>query len=117
MKYLMYGCKQVEITQPNGVSVSVDECLKSEIKYLWGKGIKTTGCCCGHGFTLGFIQVEKESVSKMKKLGYQHYLYVDKINDGTRRDAFIPKTYLHHTEETVNFKYEIKNLFDFGERV
>ncbi len=38
-------------------------------------GIKTTGCCCGHGYTLGFIEVTDESIEDMKRLGYIHYIY------------------------------------------
>jgi len=29
--------------------VNIDKCLIHEIINLWEQGIKTTGCCCGHG--------------------------------------------------------------------
>ena len=36
--------------------VSIDKCLLHEITHLWEIGIKTTGCCCGHGdFSKAFI--------------------------------------------------------------
>lgn len=75
--------------------VQVDECLANEIEELWAIGIKTTGCCCGHGLELGFIQVAKECVKQMEKLGYVHYIYEHKFGGTERKDAFIPKTYGH----------------------
>ena len=39
----------------------VDKCLADEIKYLWSKGITTTGCCCGHNFKRPYIGVTDAS--------------------------------------------------------
>ena len=33
----------------------IDECLAPALLALWEKGIKTTGCCCGHGSGSGMI--------------------------------------------------------------
>lgn len=120
MKYKMYNCKAIKLIPPINFlkcncgneyknEIIVDECLAEEIQYLWSQGIKTTGCCCGHGCDLGFIQVDSDSIKKMKELGYQHYLYIDKINDGTRLDAFIPKTTEHKTTEMVDYKFCVEN--------
>ena len=75
--------------------VQVDECLANEIEELWNKGIKTTGCCCGHGFALGFIEVVDKCIEEMEKLGYVHYIYPTNAGGIDRKDAFIPKTYGH----------------------
>ena len=75
--------------------VKVDECLANEIEELWNKGIKTTGCCCGHGFVLGYIEVTGECIEDMEKLGYVHYIYPNSCGGVERKDAFIPKTYGH----------------------
>lgn len=103
----IYGCRKVVLqTPPNFIpynlgdgykeDVCIDKCLEEEIKSLWAKGIVTTGCCCGHGMNLGFIQVRtKEDVEKMRSLGYQHYIYKDKYGGVERKDAFIPKTTWH----------------------
>ena len=48
--------------------VKVDECLSNEIEELWSQGIKTTGCCCGHGYMLGFIEVTDDCIEEMEKL-------------------------------------------------
>lgn len=48
----------------------IDLCIVQEITYLWMKGIKTNGCCCGHNKLDGFIGVEEEFIEKMKDLGY-----------------------------------------------
>lgn len=76
-------------------SIQVDECLADEIEGLWIKGIRTTGCCCGHGKVLGFIGVQKEDISKMEDLGYVHYIYSEELGGAERKDAFIPKAYGH----------------------
>ena len=51
--------------------VSVDKCIVDEIKDLWSKGIKTTGCCCGHNTIDGYVGVVDEDIPKMKQLGYR----------------------------------------------
>lgn len=76
-------------------SIQVDECIADEIETLWKNGIKTMGCCCGHGLDLGFIQVCNENIPDMEQLGYEHYIYPSKFGGIERRDAFIPKTYGH----------------------
>ena len=71
--------------------IFVDECISDEITKLWNNNIITTGCCCGHG-KIGFIQVSEQSIDKMKKLGYEKYIYSDDFGGINRNDAFIPKT-------------------------
>ena len=75
--------------------VQVDECLANEIEELWAMGIKTTGCCCGHGLALGFIEITDECIEQMEKLGYVHYIYDNNCGGVERKDAFVPKTYGH----------------------
>ena len=77
-------------------SVQVDDCLSEEIKDLWSKGIKTTGCCCGHGMNLGFIEVTDDCIKAMEELGYVHYVYRSEYGGKERKDAFIPKSYGHN---------------------
>ena len=51
---------------------TVDRCLSMEILTLWGLGIKTTECCCGHKKVSSYISVYEESIEAMRKLGYQN---------------------------------------------
>lgn len=86
------------ITDDNEIykkEVQVDECLADEIKELWSKGIKTCGCCCGHGFALGFIEVTYDCIKDMENMGYVHYIYPINCGGTERKDAFIPKSYGH----------------------
>lgn len=86
------------ITDDNEIykkEVQVDECLADEIKELWSKGIKTCGCCCGHGFALGFIEVTYDCIKDMENMGYVHYIYPIDCGGTERKDAFIPKSYGH----------------------
>ena len=55
--------------------VSIDKCLLPEIIQLWEMGIKTTGCCCGHGnINMAYIGVRFEDIDKMKeKEAYKLY--------------------------------------------
>ena len=69
----------------------VDGCLIGEINRLNNDGIKTIGCCCGHGKKQGYIQVVPEFVPKMLELGYEQ-LPVDA--DGNGQWCFKPKTLL-----------------------
>ena len=78
--------------------VFVDACLADEILKLWSNGIRTTGCCCGHGseHISSFIMVQEEDIEKMEKLGYQHRImkYID--SNEFRNDCFIPKSTIHY---------------------
>ena len=71
--------------------VNIDKCLLPEIISLWEMGIKTTGCCCGHGKLQPFISVNEEYISSMKDLGYEVVFNECRPND---EDCFIPKTKL-----------------------
>lgn len=67
-----------------------DGCLWQELVYLWRQGVETVGCCCGNHTdskpNSAYIQVEPNSVWKMKELGYE-----TKINEFGNL-IFIPKT-------------------------
>lgn len=71
------------------MTVSIDKCLLPEILELWEMGIKTTGCCCGHGKKGAFIGVDFDDIQKMKDLGYKVYHNECRPDD---EDSFIPKT-------------------------
>lgn len=76
--------------------VDIDKCLLPEILELWKMGIKTTGCCCGHGkHEIAFIGVKDEHIDKMKELGYKVYFNSCRPGD---EDSFIPKTILEYGE-------------------
>ena len=74
-------------------TVSIDKCLLPEILELWEMGIKTTGCCCGHGKLEPFIGVDFDDIQKMKDLGYEVYYNEHRPND---EDSFIPKTVMKY---------------------
>ena len=73
--------------------VAIGKCLLPEVISLWEQGIKTTGCCCGHGKAKPFISVSEENISKMKELGYEV-----KFNPlrPEAEDEFYPKTKLNY---------------------
>ena len=73
--------------------VSIDKCLLPEIISLWEQGIKTTGCCCGHGKSDPFIEVSKEDILKMKELGYT--VQFNPLRPEAE-DEFYPKTKLKY---------------------
>lgn len=103
----IYNCKKKILYPPNDFieynyqkgrfkdKIQVDTCIADEIEGLWNKGIKTTGCCCGHGAMLGFIEVTDECIEQMEELGYIHYIYPDEFGGAKRKDAYIPKSYGH----------------------
>ena len=84
--------------------VSIDKCLLPEIIQLWEMGIKTTGCCCGHGdFSKAFIGVRDEYIDKMKTMGYKVWYNPYRPND---EDSFIPKTKLIYGESKNNGEWD-----------
>lgn len=98
---MIYNCKKRIIYPPKNfityncdskkykTNILVDECLADEIESLWNKGIRTAGCCCGHGKYLGFINVYQDDIEKMEHLGYQHYIFEDDFGGEKRKDTFL----------------------------
>lgn len=50
--------------------VYIDRCIVDEIKYLWSKGVRTYGSCCGHGNKPPMVNVHNDDLGKMSGLGY-----------------------------------------------
>jgi hypothetical protein len=67
--------------------------LLPEILNLWEKGVKTTGCCCGHDRKPPFIGVKEEYIDTMKSLGYNVQPNSCRPTD---EDSFVPKTKLKY---------------------
>lgn len=83
--------------------VAVDKCLIKEIIDLWEQGIRTTGCCCGHGEKeFAYIGVVFEDIPKMKQLGYEVFFNKERPND---EDSFIPKTKISYGKINKGFNW------------
>lgn len=39
---------------------ALDRCIVPAVKALWAQGIRTIGCCCGHGSGHGVISLESQ---------------------------------------------------------
>lgn len=65
----------------------LDRCVAEEVMQLWILGIKTTGCCCGHGKDNSYIGVVDEDIEKMRIMGYKNRHNKCRPND---KDSFIP---------------------------
>lgn len=70
-------------------TANVDECIAAEILYLWGCGVKTIECCCGHGEENGYIAVTQDSIKKMIELNYKSIINPIYPN---AKEFFKPKT-------------------------
>lgn len=83
-------------------TVAVDKCLLPEILRLWEEGIKTTGCCCGHGRNDPFIGVKQEYIPQMKSLGYSVAHNPCRPDD---EDSFVPKTKIQYGSADKGFNW------------
>lgn len=89
--------------RPKPYTAAVDKCLLPEIVQLWEMGIKTTGCCCGHGNQgLAFIGVMSEYIPRMKELGYKVQFNSCRPDD---EDSFRPKTELQYGSTNKGFNW------------
>ena len=46
--------------ETNEPCFNLDACLVPAVKALWAIGVKTIGCCCGHGSGHGVISIETQ---------------------------------------------------------
>lgn len=74
--------------RPGRETVCLDICIANEVMDLWAEGIATTGCCCGHNRTIGYIGVIDADIPKMKALGYRVIFNPGQPHD---EDSFLPK--------------------------
>jgi hypothetical protein len=51
-------------------SIVVDACLADLIVTLNEQGVRTTGCCCGHGKGPGSVTITPSSIERASELGY-----------------------------------------------
>jgi len=63
----------VTITQ----RLEVDAEIADEIVWLNEQGVRTEGCCSGHGETLATAMIKPSSVARAKELGYAPWHIVD----------------------------------------
>ncbi len=91
-------------------TVGVDNCIAEEIKFLWDKGIRTTGCCCGHNKYLGYIGVVNKDIDKMLELGYVVQLNFCGLNNLHRLDSFTPKSVKYTQQHYLNRINHIREL-------
>lgn len=89
--------------KPQAKTVAIDKCLLPEILKLWEMGIKTTGCCCGHGEeNMSFIGVRPEYIGTMKSLGYKVRFNECRPDD---EDSFVPKTRFSYSNADKGFNW------------
>lgn len=94
-------------------TVAIDKCLLPEILKLWELGIKTTGCCCGHGNkNLAFIGVDPRYIGKMKQLGYTVQFNPCRPDD---EDTFYPMTDIVYGNANKGFNWWDKKENNDGE--
>lgn len=43
---------------------ALDKCIVPAVQALWDKGIRTIGCCCGHGSGHGVISLETDQIKE-----------------------------------------------------
>lgn len=89
---------------PKSNGYCLDACVAEEVMGLWMLGIKTTGCCCGHGKLPPYIGVEFEEIPKMKKMGYQVRYNHNRPGD---EDSFIPMGKEHPLAIIRNLKQKV----------
>lgn len=88
---------------PEPYTAAIDKCLLPEIIHLLEMGIKTTGCCCGHGNQdMAFIGVSPEYIPRMKELGY--IVQPNPCRPGDE-DSFCPKTELQYGSADKGFNW------------
>ena len=54
---------------------SLDACIVPAVEILWAAGIRTTGCCCGHGSGHGVVSIEVPNggdLGRRDKIGRAH---------------------------------------------
>jgi hypothetical protein len=72
--------KQRELLGKNYDTLKVDLCIGKEIESLINSGIKTRGCCCGHGKYSPSCLISKSEKEKLDKLGYKYNTYNNNKN-------------------------------------
>lgn len=67
----MWSYREARVRAGLSPTVTVDRCILPEIRRLWAQGVRTLGCCCGHGRQPGMINVNPEDMPAMIAMGYR----------------------------------------------
>ena len=96
LPYFVTHFGKVPLEKPESKYVNIDKCLMREVLDLWEMGIKTTGCCCGHGnSSRSFIGVKRGYEDRMIALGYVEHKNECDADD---HSEFYPKTKMVYSE-------------------
>jgi hypothetical protein len=71
----------IPMRMANGRMVAIDVCIATEIGRLWMHGVVTMGSCCGHGQMQPTVVVARESIPKMRELGYENWQVLEDQDD------------------------------------
>jgi hypothetical protein len=71
----MSHCINVKNISINDRIVPIDSCIVDEIQKLIENGVKTLGCCCGHGRFSPECLIRETSSKICKELGYSVHEY------------------------------------------
>lgn len=52
------GTTEFEIDNQGRQCFALDACIVPAVEALWALGIRTVGCCCGHGSGHGMVSIE-----------------------------------------------------------
>lgn len=67
----MRGYRDRRVAAGLSPNLAIDACILGELQELWRRGVRTTGSCCGHGKTFGFVSVVRADAEIMRTLGYR----------------------------------------------
>ena len=82
---------QVSIVYPfTGESITVDRCLAPELQALRERGVRTSGCCCGHGDEqAAYIDAKGQEI--MEQLGYRKAAWAEHCFPADGGRSYMPK--------------------------
>lgn len=68
----MQGYRDRRVAAGLSPNLTIDACILGDLQELWRRGVRTTGSCCGHGRTFGFVSVAgPDDAGIMRSLGYR----------------------------------------------
>lgn len=84
-----------DLNPPRENDILVDSCIADEIEKLNNYGVKTLGCCCGHGEYNPECLIDMSSISICKKLGYDVHEYSDEHTEQGIYEIYLKSKFIY----------------------
>lgn len=96
-----YGpSREFDVDSDGRQCFALDACIVPAVEALWAAGIRSSGCCCGHGSGHGMVSIEVPNGGDIERRDRQTRSFYKRTADGRPPHVFRGSNY-HEPDKTA----------------